>query len=193
MKLKSVAFTVNVGTAGYVDIDTNLSRCARRNSTVKVRITNLDRRNDSKEFEMSKAELSARKSAVVLGFNIAPLSQKIFYFPQSSSILRFFQRRLVYYELEIECDYKDSEYKTQYIVFGSGVQLNGQNGINIPIYETEMLAFCEEDRIGLTIYNAERKKTYIDVTREFLLQNDAFNIDIVNETVRPIPQNGRGN
>uniref|UniRef100_A0A183CLF2 DUF2263 domain-containing protein n=1 Tax=Globodera pallida TaxID=36090 RepID=A0A183CLF2_GLOPA len=158
-----------VGTTGYADISTDLSRCDQRNSTVKVRITNLDHPYTSKEFEMSKTELSTRRSAFVLGFNIAPSARKQFYFQQSSSIWRFFQRS-----------------RTQYIVFGSGVQKNGQNGINIPIYEIKMLEFCREGRIGLVIYNAKREKTYIDVAREFLLENDAFNINMSNETVQPI-------
>uniref|UniRef100_A0A183CDI7 DOMON domain-containing protein n=1 Tax=Globodera pallida TaxID=36090 RepID=A0A183CDI7_GLOPA len=134
------------------------------------------------EFEIPKTELSARRTAVVLGFNIAPSARKQFYFQPSSSNFGGSQRPLLdYYELEIECDYQPSW--TQYIVFGSGVQINGQNGINIPIYEIEMLALCTRGRIGLAIYNAERERTTnINVTRAFLLQNDAFNINMSNET-----------
>uniref|UniRef100_A0A914IF07 RING-type domain-containing protein n=1 Tax=Globodera rostochiensis TaxID=31243 RepID=A0A914IF07_GLORO len=181
------AFFEEMGTTGYVNIRTVLSRCD--DSTVKVRITKLYRPNESKEFEMSKAELSARKSAIVLAFNIEPLAYKIFYFQQSSLILRFFQRPLVDYQLEIECKYRPSGSRTQYYLIGSSIQLNGQNYINIPIYETEMLAFCEEDRIGLAIHNAEHERTtYIELTKELLLENDAFNINISNKTVQPILQ-----
>uniref|UniRef100_A0A914IF57 Uncharacterized protein n=1 Tax=Globodera rostochiensis TaxID=31243 RepID=A0A914IF57_GLORO len=115
--------------------------------------------NVKMEFEILKTELLARKSAVVLGFNIAASARKIFYFQQFSSILRFFQRPLVDCELEIECDYQPSGSTTQYIVFGSEVQRHGQNNIIIPIYETEMLTFCGRGRIGLAIRNAEHERT----------------------------------
>uniref|UniRef100_A0A183CDY1 RING-type domain-containing protein n=1 Tax=Globodera pallida TaxID=36090 RepID=A0A183CDY1_GLOPA len=165
----------------------DFSGCDHHIPTVKVRITNHLYHSESVEFEFLKTELSTRRTAVVLGFNIEPSARKQFYFQQSSSILRFSQRRLVdYYELEIECDYQPSW--TQHIVFGSEVQKHGQNGINIPIYEIEMMAFCSRGKIRLVIYNAERERTEIDVTRKFLLDNNAFNINMSNETVQPISQ-----
>ncbi|KAI3408577.1 hypothetical protein GPALN_010191 [Globodera pallida] len=48
-----------------------------------------------------------------------------------------------------------------------------------------MLEFCSRGKIGLVIYNAERERTKIDVTREFLLENDAFNINMTNKTIQP--------
>ncbi|KAI3408578.1 hypothetical protein GPALN_010192 [Globodera pallida] len=147
------------------------------------------------EYVIPKTELSARRS-YVLAFNILSSARKQFYFQQSSSSFGSSQRPLLDYELEIECDYLQPG-STQNIVFGSGVQFNGENGINIPIYEIEMLEFCGEGRIGLDIYNAERKKTHIDVIREFLVDNNAFNINMSNKTVQPILQrrteNGGGN
>uniref|UniRef100_A0A914IBI2 Uncharacterized protein n=1 Tax=Globodera rostochiensis TaxID=31243 RepID=A0A914IBI2_GLORO len=186
-KHESAFFGARVAT-GCVDIRTDLSRCDdHHNSTVKVLITNLDRPSDSMEFEIPKAELSARRSAVVLAFNIEPRAYKQFYFQHSSTNFGVSQRPLVDYELQIECKYRHADGALTHYLIGSGIQFNGQNGINMPIYEIEMLAFCEEDRIGLAIHNAEHETTtFINVTREFLLQNDAFNINMSNETVQPI-------
>ncbi|KAI3408503.1 hypothetical protein GPALN_010123 [Globodera pallida] len=147
------------GTPGYVDISTYIaiSRCGHDNPTVHVRITNLDNPNEWME-EMLKIELLARKSAVVLGFNIAPSARKIFYFHQFPPILRFFQRRLVNCELEIVCLNMDADGTPHYYLIGSGVQFNEQNGIIIPIYETERLAFCSQDKITLVIHRDEHEK-----------------------------------
>ncbi|KAI3408487.1 hypothetical protein GPALN_010107 [Globodera pallida] len=169
------------GTAGYADIGTDLSRCEDVNPNVKVRIT--------MEFEIPKVELLARRSAFVLGFNIAPSAHKQFYFQQSSSSFGVSQRPLMDYELEIVCEYNHPLRSwTQYIVFGSGVQKNGQNGINIPIYEIKMMAFCSKGKIRLIIHQNDRETTNIGVKSEFLLKNDAFNIDMTNKTVQPISQ-----
>uniref|UniRef100_A0A914IBH7 Uncharacterized protein n=1 Tax=Globodera rostochiensis TaxID=31243 RepID=A0A914IBH7_GLORO len=175
---------------GYVKISTviGISKCDHDNPKVKILITNLDHPSKSIKFEMSKAELSARKSAVVLGFNIAPLAHKQFYFQQSSSNFGVSQPPLMDYELELVCYYRHADGNDQYYLIGSGVQKHGKNGINIPIYEIEMLAFCNLGRIGLDVHNAEREKTFINVTKEFLLENDAFNINMSNKTIQPISQ-----
>uniref|UniRef100_A0A183CHC2 Integrin_alpha2 domain-containing protein n=1 Tax=Globodera pallida TaxID=36090 RepID=A0A183CHC2_GLOPA len=133
---------------GYVDIDTDFSGCDQRNSTVKVLITNLDRPSELGQFKIPKAAFSARRSAIVLGFDILP----------------------------------HADGSLQYYLIGSGIHLNEQNYINIPIYEIEMLAVCNHGRIELVIHHDERESTHIDVTREFFLENDAFNINMANET-----------
>ncbi|KAI3410357.1 hypothetical protein GPALN_004458 [Globodera pallida] len=172
---------------GYVNISTviGISKCDHDNPKVNVRITKLNHPSKSIKFEMLKAELSAQRSALVVAFNIAPLADKQFYFQQSSSNFGFSQRPLLDYELEIACFYMHADDMAQYYLIGSGVQKYGQNGINIPIYEIEKLAFCSRGKIWLVIQN-DRETTNIGVTKEFFLDNNAFNINISSKTVQPI-------
>uniref|UniRef100_A0A914IF62 RING-type domain-containing protein n=1 Tax=Globodera rostochiensis TaxID=31243 RepID=A0A914IF62_GLORO len=194
-----------VGTTGYVNIGTDLSRCDDANPNVKVQIKNLDHPEslwltkldlpyESMEFEIPKTELLARKSAVVLGFNIAASAHKIFNFQQSSANFVFFKLPLVGYELEIVCGYMHADGMAQYYLIGSGVQKHFKNLIHIPIFEMESLAFCSRGKIGLVIHQNDRETTkYIELTTKFFGGHMEFDIDINKETVRPTPQAGSDN
>uniref|UniRef100_A0A914HUL6 RING-type domain-containing protein n=1 Tax=Globodera rostochiensis TaxID=31243 RepID=A0A914HUL6_GLORO len=82
------------------------------------------------------------------------------------------------YELEIFCDFIQSNGKTQRFAIGGGIQKKSQKFANIPIYEIELLTGCDRDRIEINIYFSESdvpKKANLKTTRAFLLQSDAFN------------------
>ncbi|KAL3125306.1 hypothetical protein niasHT_000059 [Heterodera trifolii] len=158
----------------------DLGSCNQNDPKAYIRITNSLNSGESKEFEIMKDELLARKASVVFEFDTVSIAHR-FVKVYQSALFGFRRIRSMDFEIEMFCDFIQTNGQTEHFTIGSAIQRKGQKYVKIAIYEMELLTGCFKDKVQINIYYSEEKvakKVSLITTRTFLLQNVAFRIEL---------------